>query len=531
VPDRTPYDVARRRQGHSSGEDRSGGGSNVVEAEVIAAASVPAWDEVADVVVVGFGAAGACAAIEAGAGGADVMIVERASGPGGTSALAGGHFYLGGGTPVQEACGFEDTPEDMYRYLAAVTPDPDHDKLRAYCDGSVELFAWLEAHGVTFERSYYPDKHVIQPGRECLIWSGNEKVWPFRDQARPAPRGHKVSAEGDAGPVIMAALAQAAEAAGARVALDTRVTALVRDSGGRVVGVRTRHGGAVRHVGARRGVVLAAGGFAMNREMVEEWAPQIADPVVPVGGPGDDGSAIALGRAAGGALCHMDGVFVSVTNYPPAILLEGILVNAEGRRFVAEDSYHGRTGAACLAQPGGVAYLVVDAATYAVPEFASLPFVDGWETVEGVEQGLGLPPGSLAATLAAYNDAAARGEDPELHKHPDWLQALDQAPYAVFDASRGKGIFVGFTLGGLRTSIDGEVLDDAGNAIAGLYAAGACASNLVQDSPGYNSGICLGEAALFGRRAGNHAARSTAAPAATAAPAGTAVTARPDERT
>jgi len=148
------------------------------------------------------GCAGASVAIEARAAGASVLVLERASGAGGTSALAGGHFYLGGGTPVQEECGFADTPDDMYAYLAAVTPDADHEKLRAYCDGSVEHFHWLEAQGVRFDRSYYPDKHVIQPGRDCLIWSGNEKVWPFREQARPAPRGHKVAVDGDGGPTI-----------------------------------------------------------------------------------------------------------------------------------------------------------------------------------------------------------------------------------------------------------------------------------------------------------------------------------------
>ena len=91
---------------------------------------------------------------------------------------------------------------------------------------------------------------------------------------------------------------------------------------------------------------------------------------------------------------------------------------------------------------------------------------------------------------------------PEFHKHPDWLQPLDHPPYAAFDASLGRGIYVGFTVGGLRVSLDGEVLTEAGDAVPGLFAAGACASNIVQDSAGYCSGICLGEAAFFGRRAG-----------------------------
>ena len=89
---------------------------------------------------------------------------------------------------MQVACGYDDTADAMYDYLVACTTDPDHEKIRAYCDGSVELFHWLEAHGVPFDRSYYADKHVLQPGRDCLIWSGNENVWPFRELAAPAPR-------------------------------------------------------------------------------------------------------------------------------------------------------------------------------------------------------------------------------------------------------------------------------------------------------------------------------------------------------
>jgi succinate dehydrogenase/fumarate reductase flavoprotein subunit len=291
---------------------------------------------------------------------------------------------------------------------------------------------------------------------------------------------------------------------------DTAATALIMDDDGRVVGAETRSFGAVRHVRARRAVVLAAGGFVMNREMVARFASGLDDPVIPVGAPHDDGSGITLGHAAGGALRHMDGAFISVTNYPPSVLLEGILVNRDGRRFVAEDSYHARTSAACSSQPDGVAFLIVDDATFAYPEFKSMPLVDGWETIAEAESALGLPARSLQETLDAYNVHAREGDDPDLHKHPDWLTPLDHPPYAAFDASVGHGVYVGFTLGGLRVSIDGEVLTDEGAVIAGLFATGACASNIVHDSAGYCSGICLGEAAYFGRRAGTRAASSVA---------------------
>src|SRR5215469_13057142 len=156
-------------------------------------------DASVDVLVIGFGIAGGCAAVEAAAAGASVLILERAAVAGGTSAMAGGHFYLGGGTVVQRATGHDDTPDEMYAYLMAVTPGPDAGKIRAYADGSAEHCDWLESLGFQFERSYYPEKAVIQPQTQGLMYTGNEKVWPFRDLAVPAPRGHKVPVPGDTG--------------------------------------------------------------------------------------------------------------------------------------------------------------------------------------------------------------------------------------------------------------------------------------------------------------------------------------------
>jgi predicted oxidoreductase len=124
-----------------------------------------------------------------------------------------------------------------------------------------------------------------------------------------------------------------------------------------------------------------------------------------------------------------------------------------------------------------------------------------------MEAGLNLPAGSLAGTMAAYNAHAANGEDPEFHKYPDWVAPLAGGPYAAFDLSVGKAVYTGFTLGGLSVSVDAEVLTEDGRPVPGLYAAGACASNIAQDSRGYASGTCIGEASFFGRRGGRHAAR------------------------
>jgi succinate dehydrogenase/fumarate reductase flavoprotein subunit len=142
------------------------------------------------------------------------------------------------------------------------------------------------------------------------------------------------------------------------------------------------------------------------------------------------------------------------------------------------------------------------------PEFPLAPFIDGWETIAEMEQALGIPAGNLEATLRRYSEYAARGEDPDFHKAPEWLAPQLSGPWGAFDLSLGKAMYAGFTIGGLRTSVDGQVLRADGTAIAGLYAAGACAANLAQDGKGYASGTQLGEASFFGRRAGRHAARA-----------------------
>lgn len=480
----------------------------------VAATEVAEWSESVDVVVVGYGMAGVCAAVEAAENGAQVLIIERASGWGGSSALAGGHFYLGGGTAVQTACGFDDSAEDMYQFLVAASPTPDHEKLRDYADDSVSHFNWLEAHGVPFERSYYTQKNVLQETSECLIWTGNEKVWPFRDKAKPAPRGHKVAFEGyeGGGALAVGQLSKAAERAGVRALFDTRVVALVIDAQQRVVGIKARSAEREFYVKARRGVVLAAGGFGMNRDMVQQYTPQLAiEPFVVQGNPGDDGMGIRLGQSVGGAVKHMEKFFATAPFYPPESLLKCIVVNKHGKRFVAEDSYHSRTTIHCLQQPEGKAYLIADAEIFAYPQYAeliNLRLIDGWETVAEMEAALGLPEGNLVETIERYNEHARNGEDPEFKKYPDWIKPLDQGPYAAFDLTFGNAVYVGFTLGGLATNVNSQVLDTNGKAIAGLYAAGACASNIAQDSDGYASGTCLGEASYFGRRAGKTVAGS-----------------------
>ncbi|APE14746.1 hypothetical protein BOH72_05485 [Mycobacterium sp. WY10] len=477
----------------------------------VAASDVTEWSDEFDVVVIGFGIGGGCAAVSAAAAGARVLVLERAAVAGGTTSMAGGHFYLGGGTAVQQATGHSDSVEEMYKYLVAVSREPELDKIRAYCEGSVEHFNWLEELGIAFERTYYPEKAVIQPNTEGLMFTGNEKVWPYKNMAVPAPRGHKVPVPGDtqgAAMVIDLLLKRSAEL-GVQIRYETGATNLIVD-GDAVVGVAWKKFAETGSIRARA-VVIAAGGFVMNPDMVAKFTPKLAEKPFVLGNTYDDGLGIRLGESVGGATKHMDQVFITAPVYPPSILLTGIIVNKEGKRFVTEDSYHSRTSGFVMDQPDSAAYLIVDEAHMQRPEIPLITFIDGWETVEEMESALGIPTGNLVETLKNYNENAAKGEDPEFHKQPEFLAPQDKGPWGAFDLTLGKAMYSGFTVGGLATDVDGEVLRADGSVIPGLYAAGACASNIAQDGKGYASGTQLGEGSFFGRRAGTHAAKVAAA--------------------
>jgi 3-oxo-5alpha-steroid 4-dehydrogenase len=247
--------------------------------------------------------------------------------------------------------------------------------------------------------------------------------------------------------------------------------------------------------------------------MVAKYTPKLAEKPFVLGNTYDDGLGIRLGVSAGGATKHMEQAFITAPAYPPAILLTGIIVNKLGERFVAEDSYHSRTSGFVMDQPDSAAFLIVDEAHMERPQIPLIRFIDGWETVEEMERALGIPEGKLVATLSRYNDNARRGEDPDFHKQPEFLALQDKGPWGAFDLSLGKAMYSGFTVGGLATNVDGQVLRADGSVITGLYAAGACASNIAQDGKGYASGTQLGEGSFFGRRAGAHAAKQRAAQA------------------
>ncbi len=153
--------------------------------------------------------------------------------------------------------------------------------------------------------------------------------------------------------------------------------------------------------------------------------------------------------------------------------------------------------------------MVVDSGIYTEPPlYAAASVLHVAESFEELEREAGFPEGTLSVTLQTYNRFARAGEDPLFHKSRDYLRPLDQPPFALLDFSIGSGVFYpSFTLGGLDTTVDGEVLTPTRKPIPGLYAAGRSSAGLPRSGEGYASGMSIGDATFFGRRAGRAAAR------------------------
>ncbi|HUD90883.1 FAD-dependent oxidoreductase [Sphingobium sp.] len=474
------------------------------------ASDVTAWDFETDVAVVGFGATGACAAIEAAAAGARVMLFERGSGSGGASALSGGEIYIGGGggTDAQRAAGFEDSTEDFAAYLkAAGGPCADEAKCDLYAQEALGHYAWLKAQGVPYRDNYLPGKHIEPVDDSTLIWSGSEAAWPFCDIAKPAPRGHVIAHSGwGGGRPLVDILERRARALDVQVVTDARVMALVQDDARRVVGVVVRIDNRNRFVRAAKGVVLATGGFVFNEDMRRRYCPETFKISSPIGDQ-DDGSGIELGVGAGGDAIHMEQFFTTCPWTMPEPQAHGVFVNQAGQRFINEDCYHGRVSRCAVDQMGGRVYLLLDIAHFDQPlEMAGMTIAGTGDSWEEVEAELGMTPGTLSATMAFYNEHAAEGRDPLFHKRAPILTPLDQGPFVALELNFETSYFSFFTLGGLKTSTDGEVLDRAGSPVLGLFAAGRCTSGLPAWGHGYSSGLSLADCTFFGRQAGRKAA-------------------------
>jgi 3-oxo-5alpha-steroid 4-dehydrogenase len=534
------------------------------EADMPQSGAAVVADRQADVVIVGFGGAGACAALEAVAAGASVIVIERFTG-GGATVLSGGVVYAGGGTLQQMEAGVTDTPEAMFDYLAlevgdAVTPA----LLRTFCETSAGLMAWLAGHGVPFEGSLCPDKTSYPTNRYYLYYSGSERS--FGHVTPPAPRGHRAVGRGTSGQALFGPLAAAVRDSEAVVLDQTTMRRLVTDAAGRVVAVecstlrgaprwaalahRLLHGwsarpclylpklGRVLHrqvgwlerrygrpmlVAAGSGVVLAAGGFTANSSMMRENAPAYRGGL-PLATPGDDGSAIRLGVEAGAATRFLDRVSVWRFISPPSALLRGVIVDQAGRRVCDESRYGAAIGDAILRRHGGRAWLVADRSIIADARRQLRGSTQWFQRLQtwyllrmarteapslaAAAVRAGVAPDGLTETMSAYNAAALGGQQDAEGKPAELVTAIDQPPYSLIDLSIRPTLAYPapmLTLGGLVVDEDtGQVLCPDGTPVPGLFAAGRSAVGVCSNS--YVSGLSLADCVYSGRRAGHHAA-------------------------
>jgi 3-oxo-5alpha-steroid 4-dehydrogenase len=524
--------------------------------------STQPWDDEVDVVIVGFGAAGASTAIEARRQALSVLVVDRFSG-GGSSQLSAGVVYLGGGTPLQKDSGWDDTPQDMYDYLKMEVGDAVSDgTLEAFCDQSVSNFWFLRSFGVPFTSSGKAEKTSYPPDDCTLYFSGNELCEPYASAARPAPRGHRALGKGLTGHLIFAALRRAATELGVEVFPHTKAERLVVDEGGRVIGVvlaelsrvpgvrsiqnmarfLVSYGGGFsrsanrvfqrrvlhpvetlvarrRLIRARGGIVLAAGGFVFNGELMRRYAPDYAHTSMRLGTAGDDGHGIFMGHAAGGAIGSMDRCCAWRFINPPSAWVCGVLVGPDGTRVCNEELYGSTIGEKLAQDHGGRGVLVIDADMMdaARKQLRTEP-MGGFQWVFGLlnnyvnhhraqtlhllAKRCGIDADAFVQSVRTYNKGARAGVD-VLGKRPNHLRPVVQPPFYAIDCDQDTLKFPTptITLGGLV--VDGRsarVKRDDGAIIGGLYAVGRNAVGV--SSKSYVSGLSVADGIFSGRNAG-----------------------------
>jgi 3-oxo-5alpha-steroid 4-dehydrogenase len=477
-------------------------GSFAPGAGALSLGAVNSWDMATDVLVLGSGAAGVCAALEARRVGARVLLIESLPRFGGSSALSGGVVYAGGGTALQRALGVADSVENMFNFISGASGRYlPLDRIQLYCEQSPAHFDWLVAQGVPYSQKL-ASARTLPEGDESLYFSGNELAWSGREHASPAPRGHVPGALGfTGGQWLMEVLLAQLRALGVKLQAGTAGERLIIASDGRVRGMQVMMGGERKMVRVRRSIVLASGGFINNRDMVRAYAPQLHDLAVPWEHLGDLGGGINMGISAGGATVHMNQGSVMAPGYPAESVRSGIVVNAIGQRFIAEDSYRGVLGDAIAYHQRGRAWLITDRHSQIPEQQDSLRQAAEANTIGDLAQQLEFPRGVLQQTVAYHNRHAENGKDPLFHKTRAHLRPLQGPPYRAWDLSALEAR----TLGGLQTSLQGQVLNSFGEGIPGLYAAGRTTASL-PGAPYIATGLDIGDSTFFGRQAGYAAA-------------------------
>ncbi len=472
-----------------------------------------------DVIVVGGGIANRAAAISATEAGARVALLDRA-----TEQESGGNTryteaYMRMQSVDEPAEGLADTLVDdfMGHPDPGITADAakpwdkrspllrshqviDLDYVETFAENAGPTLRWLEGHGVAFAQL--------------------PTLFLTVSTTRLAPVG--------GGLALVETLGKRARELGVDFHFETTARALVTGDDGRVSGVRaTAVDGSLATFAGQ--VVLASGGYEGNAEMMARYHGDKALTCRPVarGGNYNKGEGIEMALAAGAAtagnfsLFHAEPVDPRSGDPEAAIMAftYGILVNERGERFVDEargpiDAWYERTTRDIQAQPRGMAWMVLDAAGMAVPNIRTAIRTEeapvAADTIADLAERLGVDPGALEATVAAYNEACPEGEwDPT---RPDglategvtpaksnWAKPIAEGPFRAWPIMAANV----FTFGGLKTDASARVVDRDGRVITGLYAAGEMTGLYYSNYTGSTSVL---RGATFGKIAGAHAA-------------------------
>lgn len=450
----------------------------------------------ADIVVVGAGFAGLSAALEARFHGASVILLCDRGPMANNSAISGGVFAFAG-SPGQVKMGIKDSPELLSKdIMKASNSKADVEMVETAASASGALYDWLTGFGANF--------HWIKPISGHSVVRVHEEI------------GEKDTRFGR-GSRLVKLMQAAAKANGVDVRMRTPAIGLTIDKQGRVVGVKARNGpdGEVG-IEARRGVILAAGGFSKNQEMVKKYASGLVG-VLSASAGGCTGDGIRMGMEAGAALANMDAAVMSYTIYAkgnksrnmeralrPA-MPESILVNKEGQRFMDETLVSYRVACELMRQRDRVVFMIFDAETATKAGLTGKEKLMSAANPEELAINLKFEVLALSKTITDYNKTVPKID---AYGKPVQRRPLSGRLFAFPITAR-----ILMTYGGLKINKQTQVISSAGKIIPGLFAAGDNAFGLCGPSDGYNAvpGYLTGcgnmAALVFGRIAGRNAAK------------------------
>ena len=439
-----------------------------------------------DIVIVGGGGAGLSAAVEASSAGASVVVLEKMPYLGGSSLLCGGGLAFAG-TDMQAEEGVEDSNEDLFNELMEVGGyQNDPALVQAYIDLQLDTYHWLKDLGVIY--------NFLETG-------GGMKIRRMH-RVKPAQ--------------LIDTLAKAAKENGATILTNVAGKRLVRDSAtNRVTAVIAEENGKEVVFTARKGVILATGGFSLNPELLGKFVPAMANAKATVG-PGSHGDGLLMGWALGADLKDMPYIKATYGQYPEGnnpnaremVYYAGaIIVNKAGERFVDESINYKAIGDVALLQDDGVTYQIYDEKIrqYAHETRTRMGILEGEgmvceaDTLEELAAKVGISPSGLVATVEEYNKSIKQnGYDTKFNRTGlaagvGDLLTIDEPPYYAFPST---GVILG-TYCGLAINDKAQVIDVFGEPIDGLYAAGEVTGGF--HGSGYMSGTALGKAVIFGR--------------------------------